>query len=101
MARTCGTCGAVTGAILGLNVAFGRSDATESVEENYGVIQDFIEQFRKTHGSTNCARLLGCDLGSQEGQRIFQEDNLRRKCRKFTGDAAEIAITIIEAKRQP
>lgn len=101
MSRTAGTCGAVTGAVLGLNLAFGRSGVSESVEDSYEAVQDFIEQFHQTNGSINCAQLLGCDLGNEEGQQAFREANLGKKCRKFTGEAAGIAIRIIEAKRQP
>ena len=101
MARTCGPCGALTGGVLGLNLVFGRSSAAQSVGNNYAAVQALVEQFRETFGSTNCAELLGCDLGTQEGQRIFGAENLISRCREFTGKAAELTIRIIETNRQP
>ncbi|MFZ3044911.1 MAG: C-GCAxxG-C-C family protein [Desulfatirhabdiaceae bacterium] len=50
MARTCGTCGALTGGVLGLNMVFGRSSAPESVENNYVADQALVEQFREIYG---------------------------------------------------
>ena len=48
-------------------------------------------------GSINCAELLDCDLGSEEGQARFIGDNLRTiKCADFTTAAAELAANIIE-----
>lgn len=99
MARTCGPCGALTGGILGLNLAFGRSSAAKSVENNYAAVQTLVDQFREIFGSTNCGELLGCDLGTEEGQRIFGAEALITRCREFTGKAAELTIRIIETNR--
>lgn len=101
MARTCGTCGAVTGGILGLNLALGRRDASGSVELSYAAVQQLIEEFQRINGSTNCADLLGCDLGTSEGQRTYRSEGLARRCREFTGLAADLAIGIIESMEEP
>jgi len=95
MSRTCGPCGALTGGILCLNLALGRNGPEEPVERNYSAVQEFIRLFRQRHGSVNCAELLGCDLGTEEGRHVFQMENLRIRCREFTATAAELAIDII------
>lgn len=76
MARTCGTCGAVSGAILAINLVSGRDRADQSVEENYALVTQLVERFRDRFGSTMCDDLLGCDLGSTEGMQQFQEQKL-------------------------
>lgn len=95
MARTCGTCGAVTGAIMGLGLALGRSQAGESVQPSYVATQHLIGEFEREFGSRDCHVLLGCDLGTPEGQATFREQKLGERCAKYTGKAAEIAANIL------
>jgi C_GCAxxG_C_C family probable redox protein len=95
MSRTCGTCGALTGAIMGIGLALGRSSADDSVQPSYDATQILIKEFEQEFGSRECHVLLGCDLGTQEGQEMFHEQGLSEQCTKFTGKAAEIAARII------
>jgi C_GCAxxG_C_C family probable redox protein len=101
MGHTCGSCGAYMGAILGINMALGRKDTSESTEDNYRAVQKLTEEFRDRFGSLNCTELLGHDLCSEEGRSQFVGDNLREiKCAKFTEGAAEIAAKIIEEYKE-
>lgn len=68
MSRTCGTCGALTGAIMGLSLALGRSKAGEPVHAAYSATQRLVNDFETEFGARTCDALLGCDLGSPEGQ---------------------------------
>ena len=95
MARTCGTCGAVTGAIMGMGLTLGRAQAGESVQPAYVATQRLIGEFEHEFGSRNCHVLLGCDLGTPEGQATFRENKLSERCAKYTGKAAEIAANIL------
>ena len=95
MGRTCGTCGALTGAILGIGLALGRSAAGESVEPAYKAVRRLIAEFEEEFGARDCHLLLGCDLGTPEGQAVFREKGLRDRCAEFTGKAAEIAACVI------
>jgi C_GCAxxG_C_C family probable redox protein len=45
MARTCGTCGALTGAMMGVSLALGRSDAKASVQPSYQATQQLVREF--------------------------------------------------------
>ncbi|RPI86361.1 MAG: C_GCAxxG_C_C family protein [Chloroflexi bacterium] len=98
LARTCGTCGAVSGAVMGINLVTGRSKAGESVDENYRLVRQFLETFQEMFGSINCGELLGCDLGTQEGQQMFREKHLLDQCYRYAEEAARIAETIIESR---
>ncbi len=96
MGRTCGTCGALTGGILAINLVYGRKKASDSVDQNYAAVQRLIKQFSGLYGTTNCAELLGCDLGSELGQEQFSSKKLHRRCREYTGMAADLSIQEIE-----
>lgn len=95
MARSGGSCGALTGAIMGISLALGRSDASGSVQQSYAATQGIIRQFETEFGARDCRALLGCDLGTPEGQATFRENDLGLRCRLFTGRAAEMAASIL------
>lgn len=95
MARTCGTCGALTGAIMGVSLALGRSEPGQSVQPSYAATQRLVREFEQEFGTRDCHVLLGCDLDTAEGQATFRENKLGERCAKYTSKAAEIAARII------
>jgi C_GCAxxG_C_C family probable redox protein len=101
MARTCGTCGALTGAIMGVSLALGRSQSSESVQPSYTATQRLIREFEQEFRARDCHVLLGCDLATREGQTIFREKKLAERCVNYTGRAAEIAARIIAEMAHP
>jgi len=96
VARTCGTCGALSGAIMGVSLGLGRTTPEDSVQATYDATQKLIKKFESEFGSGNCQALLGCDLGTPEGQSKFREQQLGKKCAKFTRRATEIAAEILQ-----
>lgn len=96
LSRTCRTCGAVSGAVMGISLVYGRNTPARDVEYVYALIQRFVDVFSKKFGSTNCRELTGCDLGTEEGQRYFEINHLKEKCREFTKEATKMAIHIME-----
>lgn len=94
LARTSGMCGALAGGVLGLNLVYGRDRELESVEQNYAVVQRLVSAFAEACGSTRCSELLGCDLGTPEGQRSFGENGLHARCREFSATATRIAVAL-------
>jgi C_GCAxxG_C_C family probable redox protein len=96
MSRSCSTCGALTGGILGISLVLGRSSANESIEPAYLAAQRLIREFKEAFGNCNCYTLLGgCDMNTPEGQAMFQEKRLMEECLQITGKAAEMAARII------
>ena len=96
MSQSCGTCGALIGAIMGVSLSFGRSTAKDSIEPSYTATQQLIRAFENEFGSRDCKELLGgCDLSTLEGQAIFKEQKLGQRCQQITGRAAEIAAVVI------
>lgn len=97
MSRTCGTCGALTGAVMGLSLAFGRSRPGEPVNKAYSATQQLIRDFEAEFGARNCDTLLGCDLATPEGQAMFHEKRLHERCARYTSRAAELAASLVSA----
>lgn len=99
MARTCGICGALTGAIMGVSLGLGRSDASGTVQQSYTatqrLIQEFEQEFEQEFGARDCHVLLGCDLNTPEGQATFRENRLGERCVQYTSKATEIAARIV------
>ena len=96
MSRTCGTCGALTGGIMGVGMVLGRASSKESAQPAYEATQQLIREFEKEFGSRDCMALLdGCDLGTPEGQATFIRTGLAARCVRFTGAAAEMAARVI------
>ena len=99
MARSCGTCGALTGAIMGLSLGLGRTTAAEPVRAAYAATQSLINEFETAFGARDCHDLLGCNLATPEGQSLFREQKLGLRCAQYTSKAAEIAARILEATK--
>jgi C_GCAxxG_C_C family probable redox protein len=93
MARTGGTCGSVTGAlmVIGLGHAKTREDDDDSRERTYALAQEFMDAFRDRNGSLLCRELLGVDVSTPEGIAAVRARNLfRTACPKFVKDGGEI-----------
>ena len=90
--------GAVTGAVMGLGLAFGRTGPYETTERIYRAVATLTRQFAEEFGSTTCVGLLGCDLATPEGQQAFRGDKLHLRCETFTTRAAKLAADLIEAE---
>jgi len=96
VSRTCGTCGAVNGAIMAINIFYGRDIPDELVDKSYIMVRKLISMFESKFGSTNCKQLIGCDLGTEEGQNTFKSNNLIERCKGYTEEATRMAMSIIE-----
>jgi len=83
--------------LLAINMLCGRNDTASSVEDNYTVVRDFLRRFEAEFGSSNCHQLIGCHLGTPEGQVFFKENNLWEKCLVFTREAGRHAMSSIQA----
>jgi C_GCAxxG_C_C family probable redox protein len=96
VARTSQICGAVTGAILGLGLWFGRNEPIVSDKRPYWYSRLFIDRWLEAHSDTNCSMLLGVDLDKPQGYAVFQEKNYwENKCKKYIRDAVGLAYDIL------
>ena len=95
MARTCGTCGALTGGIMSIGLVLGRSQPDDSIASAYAATQQLIHTFEKEFGARDCDKLLGCDLGTEAGRETFREQQLGKRCAVYTARAAELVAGIL------
>jgi len=92
MGRLGHTCGAVTGALMVLGLRYGATVADPAAKElTYAKAKDFVAKFEARHGATDCADLLGVNIGTPEGQAAAREANLfKTVCPGLVASAAEI-----------
>jgi hypothetical protein len=81
---------------MGISAILGRNDAKESVDDAYKAVATLVDRFENEFGSRNCRELLGCDLATPEGQNSFRENELYKRCRRYTLKAAEFAGEILQ-----
>ncbi|MFA5367047.1 MAG: C-GCAxxG-C-C family protein [Dehalococcoidia bacterium] len=98
MAQMGETCGAVTGAFMAIGLKYGRTrpDDDEAKRRTYALVREFVEKFRARNGSIICRELLGCDIGTPEGNRIAKNKELfSTVCPGFVRDAVNILEEIL------
>jgi len=79
-------CGALTGGILALGLALGRTEPkdTESRDRLYGIARELYAKFEREFGTVLCFGLTQCDLTTKEGQDKFKELGLHKNlCSRF------------------
>jgi C_GCAxxG_C_C family probable redox protein len=93
IARRADWCGALTGAFLVIGLKHGRIRAEDNAarDKTYALVQEFIARFTARHGEIKCRDLLGCDIGTPEGQKQAEERKLHQtKCEDYVRDAAAL-----------
>ncbi len=98
IARRGDWCGAITGAFLAIGLKHGRTRAEDAVarDRTYALVQEFIRRFTDRHGHLRCKDLLGCDIGTPEGQKKAEEMNLHKtRCEDYVRDAVAILEEIL------
>lgn len=93
MGRLQETCGAVTGSymVLGLYNAKKHNDTKDRKDKTYSMIQAFNDKFISLHGTTNCKKLINCDLRTEEGHKYALDNNVfETVCEKCILDSISI-----------
>jgi len=94
LARSAGTCGCVTGAVMAIGLA--QPDVSPEMngpekEKTCQRARQFLREFEQRNGSTLCSELLGCNIGTDEGLAQARRDKLfKLRCPKLVRDAVEI-----------
>lgn len=90
-------CGAVSGAVMGFGLKYGRNSPEELRAKTYNRVVEFCKQFQKMFGSIVCKELSGCDLSTIEGIRKFREENVHeQRCHYLVSGAIEIFMSLID-----
>ncbi|OFY69386.1 MAG: hypothetical protein A2V46_01650 [Bacteroidetes bacterium RBG_19FT_COMBO_42_7] len=94
MGRLQYTCGAVAGALMALGLKYGMAlnDPEEKKLLTYAKTKEFLNEFEKLHGSTNCKELLnGLNLNDPDDIKKIKDQNLFEiRCEKYIVDAINI-----------
>ncbi len=98
VSNTDGICGAITGAVLAVDMIDGRSDANADREGNKAKVQKLVKSFDDEFKSKNCYELCGHDLGTEEGQMEYNITEAYEKCDKFVARATDLALDLIDDK---
>ena len=84
------TCGAATGAYMVFSIHRSHSapDNQYAKDESALMIRRFSKRFSEIEGATNCKKLIGVDLNTEEGQQEASEKDLFNKvCGKCVSTA--------------
>jgi C_GCAxxG_C_C family probable redox protein len=96
MARRGEICGALSGAIMGINLVLGRDTCDQLRDKDYGAVFELMKRFEDEFSSVACRDLTGCDLATPEGRQAFEVKNIKERCILYCREAARIAMTEIE-----
>jgi C_GCAxxG_C_C family probable redox protein len=98
MARMGETCGAVTGAFMAIGLKYGKSQPQDETakDKTYGIVNEFVDEFKLRNSSIICRELLGYDLSRPAEVKAFKEKNPSvNPCPKFVKDAVEILEKVL------
>lgn len=91
--RTGQTCGALSGGILALSLAFGSAISADQDAKlkTYEITKRFLDEMALRHGSTQCKVLLdGADLWTQAGRDKVKAEGLSDKvCNRLIAETVE------------
>lgn len=93
------TCGAVTGAfmVLGIYNSKKYSDNIQARTATNEMINRFTLYFKSLHASLDCKTILDCDFSTIEGERKFENLELKEKvCSKCISDSIKLINLLLE-----
>ena len=99
IARRGETCGAVLGAIMVLGLKFGHTlvEDTDSKEQTYQSVQQFISQFQEQFSTIQCNQLLDHDISTPQGlASAYEAQVFTTRCPKFVFASAEILSHLLD-----
>lgn len=88
------TCGALTGALMGLGLRYGKAagDAEDKKTDTYAKARELFSEFMKINGTVSCKELLrGLDMNDPEDHKKIIELNMFEiLCEKYIADSISI-----------
>jgi C_GCAxxG_C_C family probable redox protein len=98
IARTDKMCGSLSAAIMLIGLRYGgiRADDIAAKEKTYAVVGEFLQEFKKRHGSVACTDLLGYNLSDPQQFTAAKTHKVAmERCPTFIRDAIEIVETLL------
>ena len=98
MGKTQKTCGAVTGAFMVLGI-YNSKKHTENIDARNAtneMVKRFTHYFDALYGSLDCKSILKCDFSTIEGEKKFQDQDLKKNvCSKCISDSVRLIELLI------
>ncbi len=94
-------CGALSGAIMGLGIKFGRNHPLETLEGQsaYEYSQRMVNLFNARLGHIRCKDILGLDISGEDGVTEYRQQKLwETKCRDIIQITTGLAYDLLQAK---
>jgi len=95
-------CGAVSGAIMGLGLKYGRNSLEETPQGKrpYEYAAALIQEIKDRHGTATCAGVLGLNLMDPGDLETYNElDHWNTTCRELIKEATALAWDLLQ--REP
>jgi C_GCAxxG_C_C family probable redox protein len=92
------TCGAVTGALMVIGLAHGRTRADDAAAKvaTSRRVQQLVARFEARHGTTVCRELIGCAIDTPERSQAAREAGVfDRVCVGLVRAAAELLEQVL------
>jgi C_GCAxxG_C_C family probable redox protein len=92
-------CGAVSGAIMGLGLKYGRNilEETPPGRRPHWYATELVQAIRKRYGVASCAGVLGLDLNDPGDLETYYElDHWNTTCRELIRDSTALAWDLLQ-----
>ncbi|MCK4703368.1 C_GCAxxG_C_C family protein [Candidatus Bathyarchaeota archaeon] len=101
VARTGNVCGALSGAVMGLGLRYGRdAPETEPDRRPHWFSRWAAEAFETAYGSVTCLGVLRLDLDDPDDYRRYTEEDMwATKCRDIIKTATGLAYDILQGEK--
>jgi C_GCAxxG_C_C family probable redox protein len=103
MGRKQEVCGALTGAILLIGCLHGSTEENDSASKDrtYQLVRELMDRFSQKYETCLCRELLGCDMMTEEGQKMLKESSFHEtKCARYIRDVGDIIEDILPELRK-
>jgi C_GCAxxG_C_C family probable redox protein len=94
-------CGALSGAVMGLGLRFGRTIVSETPPDTspYAYSTEIVNLFVTRFGHIRCRDLLGLDLRTEKDRRTYKDQQVwETRCREIVRITTGLAYDLFQAK---
>jgi C_GCAxxG_C_C family probable redox protein len=91
-------CGALTGGIVAIGLACGRTEGTdrETKDRAYRMVGEFVSKFKDLFDSEYCEKLCGYNLSDPEGVALFMKNDTHNQvCSRYVLEAIRLLSKIL------
>jgi C_GCAxxG_C_C family probable redox protein len=94
-------CGAISGAVMGLSIMYGRDDPRVREDERrpYWYSKELLKRIEKNHNAVTCFGILGLDLQDPgDLEDYHRENHWETTCREMIREATSLAYDLLASE---